>query len=295
LYDLYALGPIAAIPLCLVMIQRQPAAGNGQQRNPMFAIACCLLSVACLGLGLGILNAIRGHTGTTGLVFALLLLVALPQTPWRRKLALSAALFAGAAVPVLWFQTLLSRRDTYLAEHQPGYVAPVRGHVLWHAVYVGMSFLDQGRNYGLAYEDDAAKRRVRAEHADANYWSPIYEPTLYEAVIGLAREHPLFVSATVFAKIGVLLMYLFPFANLGLIAGWLYPKGWRVEGPLWAALAFSALPSLVLYPEPCFSLGFIAVATLYGVVSVNHALQQRSEARQKQVGQPTIQIQPLAA
>ena len=81
---------------------------------------------------------------------------------------------------------------------------------------------------------------------------------------------------TFFAKIGILLMYLVIFANVGLVAAFFYPKPWQIECAFWGALATSSLFSILVLPTIEYSLGFIAFATLYGIVSINYYLYKNS-------------------
>jgi hypothetical protein len=91
-------------------------------------------------------------------------------------------------------------------------------------------------------------------------------------VLRIVREDPFFVVRTVAAKAGVVMLYLLAFANVGLVAAARWRKQWPIDLAFWSAMAASCIFALVAEPRTSFLMGFIAMATLYGVVSVNHAI-----------------------
>jgi hypothetical protein len=67
------------------------------------------------------------------------------------------------------------------------------------------------------------------------------------------------------------------------VAAALYPKSWPIEVAFWGAIAFNSLFGLLVIPQPQYLLGFKAFATLYGVVSVDHALKARANRQVEEV------------
>jgi glycosyl transferase family 2 len=53
-----------------------------------------------------------------------------------------------------------------------------------------------------------------------------------------------------------------------------YPKSWSLELAFWCSLGFSSLFGLLVIPNPRYLLGYIAFAVLYGVVSIDHAIER---------------------
>ncbi len=102
--------------------------------------------------------------------------------------------------------------------------------------------------------------------------SPEYERILRHQTLRIARDHPLFILATLFAKVRVVLFLLLCWANLGLLAALFYPKDRAMESAFWAALAFTSLFGVIAVPQVQYLLGFMAFATLYGLVSLDYAL-----------------------
>jgi hypothetical protein len=129
-------------------------------------------------------------------------------------------------------------------------------------------------DYGLAYKDVIAAKKVHELARDVLLDSPQYEAVLKTAVIELLRKAPVFVAETLAAKFGVVLIYFLLAANLGILAAIRYPKPWAVEVAFVAGLAFNALFGLVAVPRLSYLEGFIAFAMLYGVISLDVALQK---------------------
>jgi hypothetical protein len=55
-----------------------------------------------------------------------------------------------------------------------------------------------------------------------------------------------------------------------------------LELALWAAMAASAGPLIIMAPLPMYSLGVITMSVLYGIISFDHALAMRRVEPAKQ-------------
>ncbi|MBE0447664.1 MAG: hypothetical protein IBX64_06135 [Actinobacteria bacterium] len=223
------------------------------------------------GIGIGIAHYVRSHTGTAVLIFMLSLVTFYLRFPWRKRLVLIISLIFGILAVMLYFNILLDQREAYLVKNQPNYKQTIGKHPFWHSIYIGFGYLNN--DYGLKYKDEIAIRKVRSISPSAIYFSEEYEAILKNEVINLIKGNPRFVLDTVFAKLGVIIYFLLKFANIGLLAAILYPKGWSIEVAFWNALGFNSLFGILVTPNPAYLLGFIAFATIYGIVSINHAIE----------------------
>jgi hypothetical protein len=226
----------------------------------------------CAGFCAGVANFMRAQSGTAILVFLIFGIVLSGLRSRKEKVLAFLLLLAGLSAPTLYSVRLLANRDAYLARAQPGWKKVAWQHPFWHPVYVGFGFLQN--EYVPMYRDDVAAARVRALAPSAAYLSKEYEDTLRREVFQLIRQHPGFVVLTLSAKLGVLLGILLVCANVGLLAVAWYPKGWTVELPYWVGLAFTALGGLLVVPQVPYLLGFVAFAVLYGVFSLEHAIER---------------------
>lgn len=225
------------------------------------------------GIGIGTSHFIRAHSGTAVLIFISFMLLSL-KIQWKQKLVFIILLVFSSLIPTVYFNSLLDKRDIYLKYRQPEYEQIPRQHPLWHSIYIGFGFLKN--EYVPRYKDEVAIEKVRSIDPKVKYLSREYELTLRNEVFKFIKKHPFFVIETVLAKIVAILIYLLIFANIGLIAAFLYPKPQYVESAFILSLGFSSTPGILVMPYPGYLLGFIAFATVYGIVSINHAIEVRA-------------------
>jgi len=224
------------------------------------------------GIGIGTAHYSRSHAGTAVLIFLIIMLMLYLKRGWREKLGLVALLLVGFSVSAIYFNALLSHRETYLVLNQPNYKPVVGSHPFWHSVYLGFGFLNN--DYGIKYSDSFAFNKVRSISPKTIYLSQEYETILKGEVIKIVKYDRHFVVYTAFAKIGVAFFYLLVCANIGLLASIFYPKGWSMELAFWLAIGFNALFGILVVPSSAYFLGFIALATVYGITSIGYAIQQ---------------------
>ncbi len=265
--DIYQIAPclaLAAVPLLLQNLcsEREDCA--------LWRDAAAL---GTAGFIFGLAHLVRSHSATGLLLFAIILLLfGTAIRAWHKRLLLVATVLVGFMLPLLYMNRVADMRDAFIKAHQPNYHQVLRQHPFWHTVYIGLGYLSN--DYGLAYKDIVAAKKAHELAPDAPYCSPEYETALKTAVIDLLRQDPVFVVGTLLAKFGAVLVYFLFAANFGLLAAIRYPKPWAVEVAFVAGLAFNALFGLVAVPRLSYLEGFIAFAMLYGVMSLDVALQK---------------------
>ena len=252
---------VAAIPWFLCVL-RKNAASTGT--------AAFLFGI---GLLAGLAGQIRSYAATSLVLFMVILIAFELQRGWGRKLALLAALLAGMAIPAAYFHNLIAQRDAFLTAAQPGYTQTVNQHPIWHTVYTGLGF--RKNPYVAGYSDEVAADAVYSISPSTPYLSAEYERILRDKSLRIAREHPLFIVVTLLDKLRIVLFLLLCWSNAGLLAAAFYPKGWAMESAFWCALAFSSLFGIVAIPQVQYLLGFMAVAAIYGIVSLDYAIKRR--------------------
>lgn len=226
------------------------------------------------GLLAGFANQVRGQAATGLMIFAVILVAFELNRGWGAKLALLATLAAGFVVSAVYFDSLLARRDAFLAASQPGYTQTVDRHSVWHSLYMGLGYLKDNPYVPGGYRDEAALQAVYSISPTTIPLSPEYVSILRGETLRIAREHPMFIAATLLAKLRIILFLLLCWANFGLLATAFYPKGWAMESAFWAALGFNALFGLIAVPQVQYLLGFIAFAMIYGIASLEFAFER---------------------
>lgn len=215
-------------------------------------------------------NLIRNHSGTAVLIWATCVVSFYLNCSHARKLLLLTFMLAGCLIPELYFHGLLARRNNFFMQTSQTSVQLSGRHVFWHSVYIGFGFLSN--DLVPAYRDEVGIEKVHSISPQAHYLSLEYEDVLRGEVINLIKHHKSFVVLNLAAKLGVIAAVVLVSANLGLIASLKYPKPWPLEFAFWAAIGFAALPGILVVPHPKYMLGLIAFGFLYGIVSVQNAI-----------------------
>ncbi len=240
---------------------------NKSRLTPLFP-AICFLSAAAIGFS----HSIRVH-GATGLVLFMGVAIAfLIQYPLKEKLKLVTALVLGLLVPVIFFSYISGNRDAFLTQQAESYQPVKQRYFFWHNIYIGFGYLNNPM--GIEYKDEVAVDKVRSLSPDTEAFSKEYIDILKEEVFRLIRTEKNFVLKTIFAKAGVMLFYFIYSANLGLIAAYFYPKKWALQSAFLIAILFSTAPGILVVPHRRYVLGFMALSLLYGLVSLNEAVEK---------------------
>ncbi len=261
LYVAHTVAILSIIPLFLYLVSKKKISRN------------LFIFFALSGLTLGSLHLIRSHSGTAVIIFITIILLFRIRSNWLQKTAILIVLLSTFMVPKLYVDRLLDKRDAFLVKEDNTYTKVNRKHPLWHSIYIGFGFLSN--DYGIEYKDTVAYDKVASIDDEVISLSPRSEKILRAEVISLFKTAPKFVIHTIFSKLGVVLLYLLAFANIGLIAAIKYPKERLLDIAFGSGLAFSALFPVFVMPTPNYALGVIALATLYGIISINYALDSR--------------------
>jgi hypothetical protein len=226
-----------------------------------------------VGVALGISNFVRAQAGTTVLLFCIPVLAFYGESSRTRRVLLLASLLAGVAASTLYFRHAFVVRDAYIQGHQSDYLAAPRQHPIWHSVYIGLGFVSNPYVPG-GYCDQVGIDKVRSLSPTTAFLSPEYDQILAQQVYELAKSHPSVLMINLAAKLGILQLLALLAGNIGLLAAIGYRKPLVLDAAFWAAVGFGGLPGLLAVPVPSYVLGAITVLVLYGLVSIDHALEE---------------------
>lgn len=256
-YCAYAVAPLALIPLWLYMQSKHTLSW------------AYLLWTFVSGIILGFVHYIRAYSGLPAAVFVCCIIIT-ARLKWVDKIIAAMIVLVGYCVPYLFFSHIYAQYGAYASTVFPTTQINLKQHVLWHTIYVGFGFLNN--NLGIVWDDTCAAQTVHALAPHVAYTSQAYEDVLKCQVGDLIRYHYFFALQTLFAKLGVLCMYLVRYAHIGLIAAWYYRKPWHLDAVFVFTLCTSCIFPLVAIPQYMYALSFITCASLYGIVSINYAL-----------------------
>jgi MFS family permease len=229
-----------------------------------------------LGAIAGVLFLIRLGSAPALLGAAGVLVLFYLNAPINKKVGLIAILLLGFFAPQLYLRHVTERADNFLTANDPSYHTGDSRHVFWHVAYIGLGFLSNPYVPGGVC-DEVAKDKVEALSPGTHYCSLEYDRLLQHEVFSITQEHSHLVLFNIFAKLGIIAGMIILFANVGLVAAFLYPKPWLLELAFWSGLILSAAPLVVLAPLPMYSLGVITLAVVYGLISLDYAIAKRRE------------------
>ena len=259
-YSAYAVAVLSIIPLFLY--------GVTKKRDSVFLNWFLFFS----GVLLGTLHYIRAHAGLAVLVFMVVALWLNKEFSNKKRLLLTTCLLLGLSCPWLYFNSVIKTYKAYATEHFPS-ANILFNHPFWHNFYIGFGYLNFLNHDQIRYSDSYAFEKAFQRDPTITLDQTVaYEAIIKDELFNLIKRYPMFILFTIFAKIGVLLLFLCMFSNIGLIAAYFFPK------PLWLEISFlygfvvNALFPIMVIPGWWYSMGFITLAVLYGIISINEAL-----------------------
>lgn len=258
-YVFQASAVVATIPLFLYFRKANRASAG-------FVVFCVLA-----GAWLGVSNHLRSYAGVGPSIFICIVLAYSIRASWKNKGILAGAAVIGFMIPTLYANYLLEQRNDYLAAHESisWKYAP---YPFWHNIYIGFGYLDN--DLGIRYADGVANAKVLSVAPGTQYLSQEYVDILRNEVFKLFTEHTYFVLKTIAAKGWKMALLFLMYANIGVLAALAYPKGRALDLAFLFGMLFQTSFGFLVIPKDSYLLGFIAFATLYGVVSINAALDR---------------------
>jgi hypothetical protein len=215
---------------------------------------------------------LRAHSGTGVLILAGLGLLLVSRFPLKTKIVTLVISGILMILPVIMFKTLVYQRDNYIRKHNPEYRLSINRHPFWHSVYIGLGFVYNSHVPG--YDDEVGVAKAKSLDPSSKYITAEYENLLKHEVFKI--HSPTFWINNFGAKAGVIAAYLLIFGNIGVVLRLWMRKPFAFDLPFLGAMAFSALPGLLVVPYREYLLGFIALAVLYNVAYINYLFFSKS-------------------
>jgi hypothetical protein len=250
---------VATVPLFLYLFKAK--------KPVSYLVIFCVFS----GIILGISNHLRAYSGIGAYIFISIMLLFYFRVSWRNKIILNLALIIGFTIPSFYANSLIDERINFLASQENTKINIVP-RPIWHGIYIGFGYLEN--DFDIHYSDETAIEKVRSISPSTQYLSKEYHEILKNVVFNLVIEHPFFVLKTIGAKLGNIILLLIIYANLGLWLAFKYSKDSGINFAFSLALIFQTSFGFLVMPHSWYLLGFITFSTLFGVISINEAIQQ---------------------
>ncbi|MEX0940391.1 MAG: hypothetical protein WDZ41_03455 [Candidatus Babeliales bacterium] len=263
-YLFYTICPVALIPWSLYF--------STKKMSPVSYLFFFLAGITIM-----FSHYARAHAGLASLFFISWLLITQKKYSLKKKTITLCLLLLGLYLPVIYVNYTYKNYNSFLKQNNiTDPFIGITNHMLWHPIYAGLGFLSFKNTDNIRWGDSFAAQKAQSINPNAHYNTPAYEKVLKNEIIKLIKTNPTFIIATIFAKLGILLLYLVIFANIGLIVAFFYPKPWQIETAFWGAFVLSSAFPLLVLPITEYSLGFITFAALYGITSINKLLSNSS-------------------
>jgi hypothetical protein len=256
-YSFLASAVIATIPLFLYFIRTNKTSLG-------FGIFCIFA-----GAWLGASNILRGYAGMGPLIFIVSMLAYNFRDAIKKNIIVGLLILSGLLISTQYVNHLIEQRNDYLEINEPEF-KKIASYPFWHSIYIGFGYLQN--RFGIEYRDSVASEKVRDLSPNAKYQSKEYNDLLRNEVLKLIKNHPGFVIQTIAAKFGTILIILIIFCNFGLLAAFYYPKSNSIDNSFIFGSIFQTSFGFLVLPEIWYLFGFIAFAVLYGILSINEAL-----------------------
>jgi MFS family permease len=219
-----------------------------------------------IGIIFSFSNFIRNHSATSVLVFITIFLIFQYKSIKNKIYFIMLFLLVGIFISNLIINSFKENRDNFLFyNNNPNLY--VEGHVFWHTIYLGLGFLNN--IYGIKYDDNIAYYLAKQKNPNIDLHSKEYENIMKSEVINTVKKDPWFILKTLFAKFGVILIYIIIFINIGFyfIIKKLF-KNIFIFIPLLGGLVFNMIFPLIAMPFPSYLSGFIAYLILLNIFSL---------------------------
>ena len=231
--------------------------------------SCAILFI--LGLVAGYSHSMRMYSSLPAVFFIGSSLVSFFKK--KHLYILSFFLIGGIGVSSLHMRYLVFKAKTFLSTQGVHSVTSVK-HPFWHPIYGGIGFLEN--HLGITFDDENIINKVKNIDPIIKPYSAEYEQVLRKEVFNLLYKERFLVFSAMFAKIGIILLFLLICSNIGLLAAYLSPKG-KLEYIFWSSMALSGLPGILVLPRASYLSGFAAFAFVYGIYSVIFYLKNKQK------------------
>lgn len=260
---MYLILPLSIIPLAIYFLF---------QKAVSWKTYIFLLST---GLMIGFGHYMRGYSGLAPLIFVTVLVIFSGHIVRQKKALLVATMLLGMIPSAIFFHYEYSCYSSYTQKNFPGAYLHIQ-HPLWHCFYDGFGFLAISHLLGFEgfFNDGSGYNKAMSIDSTVKNDPKKLDNIMCTETIKLFYQHPVFTLQTIFAKLGVLLLYFLFFANVGVFFAFYRVQPKIIETAYLCSLAASSVFSIIAVPILEYSFGFIAGSTIYGILSIGFAFEK---------------------
>ena len=258
--------PMAIIPWLIYILKKPP-------NN----IKYLYLFFFLLGIVISFGHLIRSHSGTDVIIFILLGFVFFAKFySYKQKTILILILTLSMASVFSWFNSIVDKRVEYLTSIESNYELSGK-RIMWHNIYYSLGYLQNSFSQVKGYDrhepsDSYSLDRALQINPEVKLWSSDYEDILRKDTFKFIKDHKLFFIKSILAKIGVMLIYIALFMNIGIVMIYYYKTNIDFHLLFLSGISFNMVFGVLTTPEYTYLTGLFLFSVLYSIYIIDSTI-----------------------
>ena len=258
--------PMAIIPWLMHILKKPP---NNIKYSYLFFFL--------FGIVISFGHLIRSHSGTDVIIFILLGFVFFAKSySYKQKTILILILTLSMASVFSWFNSIVDKRVEYLTSIESDYELS-GDKPMWHNIYLSLGYLNNSYGQVDGFEshepsDVYSVKRALEINPYVKKWSSEYEDILRKETFSFIADHKLFFMKTILVKIGVMLVYIALFMNIGLVMLFYYNTNVEFHLLFLSGIAFNMIFGVLTSPNYTYLTGLFLFSVLYSIYIIDSAI-----------------------
>ena len=258
--------PMAIIPWLIYILKKPP--NNIKYLYLFFFLVGVIISVGHL---------IKSHSGTDVIIFILLGFVFFAKSySYKQKTILILILTLSMASVFSWFNSIVDQRIEYFSSIDSNYELSGK-RIMWHNIYLSLGYLSNsyGQVDGFEFHepsDTYSVKRALEINPHVKLWSSEYEDILRKETFSFIADHKLFFIKTILVKIGVMLIYIALFMNIGLVMLFYYNTDIKFHLLFLSGIAFNMIFGVLTSPNYTYLTGLFLFSVLYSIYIIDNTI-----------------------
>ncbi len=222
------------------------------------------------GFLIGFSHTVRGHSGTGILISIIILLIINVYFNREYKKLLSIFIIF---IPILLINFQINKlkieSKNYLLENTEisSLKIDLNFHrAVWHNAYYNLGYLDDHSDKEVPLSTDGYSVKKAMEiNPDIVLFSMEYEQLLKNEYLNFVKKYPLFFIKIIVSKLGVILMYIILFLNIGIYFLFKYKLSKFSAIFFGIGITFNSLFGILAEPDYTYLLGMFAFSSIYTI------------------------------
>jgi hypothetical protein len=258
--------PMAIIPWLMHILKKPP-----------INVKYLYLFFFLLGIVISFGHLIRSHSGSDVIIFILLGFVFFAKSySYKQKTILILIFTLSMASVFSWFNSIVDKRVEYLTSIESNYELSGK-RIMWHNIYYSLGYLQNSFSKVKGYDrheqsDTYSVKRALEINPHVKLWSSEYEDILRKETFSFIADHKLFFIKTILVKIGVMLVYIALFMNIGLVMLFYYNTDMKFHLLFLSGIAFNMIFGVLTSPNYTYLTGLFLFSVLYSIYIIDSAI-----------------------